>query len=247
MGRGEARRPVDSDRATKVLDVYSQLECDLFLDVGCGCGALSVMIGDACDAEQIYGIDKSARKIERASARGVHAIRQDVNVGLAFKSGRFHSIHAGEVLDYLDDPAFFVSEVHRCLIEGGTFVISTANLASLHNRIALGLGKAPYPMRASADSETHAMGNSSPVLSNRSKLFTLEQLQRLLRREGFEILDVIGARSEPAFTSPVLDILETLLVRYPPLSYRNIVVCRKSSAVAHERARSRRKQNSKDD
>lgn len=219
-----------TDRARKLRRIYSDLKCDLLLDIGCGTGALSVAIADACNAERTYGIDQSTPRIEQAAARGVHAVRQDVNAGLAFKSECFDSIHAGEVIDYLDDPVFFLNEVHRCLTPGGTFVISTANLASLHNRITLGLGRAPYPMRGSVDSETYTGGEVPPILSSRSTLFTLTQLQRLLQREGFEVLDTIPARSESVDTSILLTVLEDLLAFYPPLSYRNIIVCRKGTS-----------------
>lgn len=212
-------------RAETVLDVYADLECDRLLDVGCGYGEFTSRIGDACGASEIHGIDVAEDRVRGAADNGVAAARVDVDAaGLPFRSGSFDSIHAGECVDYFDDPGAFFGEARRCLTADGTLVVSTPNLGSLHNRLALVAGRDPFPARATAD--TLVESRSDRVLSRRRSVFTLRSLSLALRRQGFEVLDVRGSHSGAADGSCVVEAAESILETVPALSYRLIAVCR---------------------
>lgn len=216
---------MQSHRAETVLELYSSIDCDRLLDVGCGDGDFTSRIGAACEADEVYGVDVAKERVHDASVNGVTTVQADVDAaGLPFRSGYFDSIHAGECVDYFDDPEAFFLEVRRCLDDDGTFVVSTPNLASLHNRLALFTGRDPFPLRSTGDSLVDPGENR--LLSKRCSVFTLRSLLESLRSHGFEILDVAGSHSSSADDSCVIEAVESALESVPSLSYRLIVVCR---------------------
>ena len=216
---------MQSHRSAIVLQLYSSIDCDRLLDVGCGDGEFASKIGAACGAGAVHGVDIDVDRVGDASKNGVTAVQADVDAtGLPFRSGYFDSIHAGECVDYFDDPEAFFHEARRCLTDDGVLVLSTPNLASLHNRLALLAGRDPFPMRASADTLVTPAGDR--LLSKRRSVFTRRSLEQSLRTHGFEVLGVIGSHSSAANDSRVVRALESVLESVPSLSYRMVVVCR---------------------
>jgi hypothetical protein len=51
------------------------------------------------------------------------------------------------VIEHLKDVWLPMTEIHRVLAPGGHAVLSVPNLASLHNRVLLGLGRQPTSIR----------------------------------------------------------------------------------------------------
>ncbi|MFC6825105.1 class I SAM-dependent methyltransferase [Halopelagius fulvigenes] len=215
------------DREGAVIDIFERTSTGTgsLLDVGCGDGDLTVRIGEAFGAEELYGVDVSPDAVERARERGLTAFRVDLDEEtLPFDDDQFAAVHAGEVIDYLRDPDHLFGEVQRCLRPGGLFVLTTPNLASIHNRIALLFGKLPYPMRGEFD---RLVGeNEGPSsLSKRSSVFTYETLHSVLSAHDLHVLTVLGATSTPPEASTIHRLVETVAVAFPSLSYRNIFVC----------------------
>ncbi|UCE72849.1 MAG: class I SAM-dependent methyltransferase, partial [Methanomassiliicoccales archaeon] len=62
---------------------------------------------------------------------------------LPFKSGTFDLAIATEVLEHVRHPKKMINEVHRVLSRNGMWLLSTPNIATLANRIALLLGRFP--------------------------------------------------------------------------------------------------------
>lgn len=216
---------MQSHRLETVLQLYASIDCDRLLDVGCGDGEFASKIGAACGTRDVYGVDIAEDCIRAAAENGVTAVLADVDAtGLPFRSDSFDSIHAGECVDYFDDPEAFFHETRRCLTDDGVLVLSTPNLASLHNRLALLAGRSPFPMRASTD--TLVTSAEDRLFSKRRSVFTRRSLEASLRKHGFEIVGVAGTHSDMADHSRVVSVIETVLESVPSLSYRMIVVCR---------------------
>lgn len=143
---------------------------------------------------------------------------------LPFEDDQFASIHSGEVVDYLRDLDHLFREVRRCLRPGGLFVVSTPNLASVHNRLALLAERLPFPMRQEFDRLVCDQESVSP-LSVRCAVDTYSTLRSVLSSHGFEVVQVLGACSTPPESSLAHRLFEAV-VSVLSLSYRNVFVCR---------------------
>jgi 2-polyprenyl-3-methyl-5-hydroxy-6-metoxy-1,4-benzoquinol methylase len=62
------------DRHRKVLEIFSKYEFERILDVGCGDGNFSMLMGEACKAKEVYGIEISEKGVEMARKMGLNAI-----------------------------------------------------------------------------------------------------------------------------------------------------------------------------
>jgi len=126
------------DRHRKALEIFFEHRFDRILDIGCGDGKFTVLIGKACKAKEVYGVDISERGIEMARKKGIKAFRVDVDEeSLPFENNYFDAIYAGAIIEHLFDPDHFLNEIYRVLKPEGLLVLDTPNLASLYNRIAL--------------------------------------------------------------------------------------------------------------
>ncbi len=100
------------------------------LDVGC---ALGYFLG-CCDQHglETYGIEVDEDSLEKAKKETCAALfLRDVNKGLAlFEKDFFDYVTAFDVIEHLDDPAFFLKECLRILKGGGLLIVTTPNLAS---------------------------------------------------------------------------------------------------------------------
>ena len=145
------------DRQRKVLEIFSSYQFERILDVGCGDGNFTMMIARACKAREVYGIEISEKGVEMARKNGIKCYQLDVDEeDFPFEDNYFNALTALELIEHLYDPDHFLDEVYRILKPDGLFILSTPNLASIHNRIALLFGYQPYPMRVSLK---HAVGH----------------------------------------------------------------------------------------
>lgn len=202
-----------------------------FLDVGCNDGRVTRALQEAADVGEVWGVDV-AGSVREARAKGINAVRVDVaDGGLPFRDGVFDGVYAGEIICYLPDQDAFFREVRRVLRPDGTFVLSTANLASLHNRLALLLGRPPFPL--AHDSLVEESETRSPQPSRRGFTLTHRSTLTYLSRWGFDVRDVSGARATLPYIPfrTAVGAMDSLVSRVPPIAYRNVYTCRKTSPV----------------
>ncbi len=90
------------------------------LDVGCGAGALTVVLADIVGGENVTGVDPSEPFVEAARSRVPEA---DLRVGpaesLPFEDGAFDAALAQLVFHFVTDPALAAAEMKRVTRKGG--------------------------------------------------------------------------------------------------------------------------------
>jgi SAM-dependent methyltransferase len=222
------------DRHRKVLEIFSKYEFERILDVGCRDGNFTMLLKEACKAREVYGIEISEKGVEMARNNGVKAFQLDIDEeDFPFEDNYFDAIFAGEVIEHLFDPDHFLEEVHRALKLGGIFVLSTPNLAAIHNRVALLFGYQPFPIGVSVRMNIGRLYEPDPerVQSlDHIRVFTLRSLKDLLKIHGYKILMVKGSCAllpKNMRFRGLFKTMDKLFAKFPSLSYRAVIACQK--------------------
>ncbi len=170
------------DKALRLLRRFNPGRKPLkLLDVGCEDGDFSVRIMGG--GYVVYGLDIRAKEVAKAKKRGIRAVQGSAESRFPFASGSFDAVYAGDIIEHLYDTDFFIREVRRVLKQGGVFVVTTPNLASLSNRIRLLLGKLPVgsEIRIGRDMAGHIRN------------YTFPELECQLRHHGFSVVRKVSS------------------------------------------------------
>jgi SAM-dependent methyltransferase len=205
------------------------------LDVGCGTGIATVYLKHALNIQETFGVDIAETNIQYARKQRITALLCDLNSEpLPFEDSFFDAIFAGEIIEHLIDPDHLLQEVHRTLTEDGLLVLSTPNLASWYNRIALLLGWQPLD---SGTSFCHDVGRPRFLRFDEGgtehlRLYTLRALKELMLISGFKIVDVAAAPTKESERRIGLSIriavaLDKLMTFKPSLGARLIVAAKR--------------------
>lgn len=103
------------------------------LDVGCGDGTLTQRLSD---------VGFSARGVDRFPGDFRPKLPIDVadlNESLPYEDGMFDVVVSTEVIEHVENPWFFVREMHRITRPGGVVIVSTPNLDSIYVRLYFAL------------------------------------------------------------------------------------------------------------
>lgn len=198
------------------------------LDIGCGPGEFTNEIGKAIGAGKLYGIDKHDSAIKKARKRGIIVKKLDLDkAGLPFRKKSFDVIVCNQVIEHLLDPDKLVKEIYRTLKDDGYALVSTPNLASLHNRFLILFGSQPTTI---APSTKVVFGNPLRGIDSRMRgpsrhitAFTYKSLTEMLKHYNFRI-DKYSASGFYPFKGWFAEALAKLL---PNLAVYNIVRVRK--------------------
>ena len=220
------------DRQRKVLEIFSKYRFERILDVGCGDGNFTVLIAKACKAKEVYGIEISEKGVELARKNGIKCYQLDVDAeDFPFEDNFFDAVTALELIKHLFDPDHFLEEVYRVLKPEGIFVLSTPNLASFHNRIALLFGYQPPAIPVSlTNSVGHFVTNAKGAAPDHIRFFTLRSLKELLKIHKFKILEVKGSCAmlpENMRFRRLFKAVDKIFTVFPSLSYRVVILCQK--------------------
>lgn len=171
------------------------------LDIGCGRGDLSIEIMTS-KGGKLFGIEVSVGEALRAYEKGINVVVGDIDRGLPFKDESFDQIVSNKVIEHVCDTDGFIKECYRVLGYGGTCVISTPNLASIHNIISLILGYQPF---STSVSNEFICGNPLDPLNERKtedyarhrRVFTAAALKKLFEFHGFKVVKLTGVGLHP--------------------------------------------------
>ncbi|MFA5362966.1 MAG: class I SAM-dependent methyltransferase [Candidatus Omnitrophota bacterium] len=155
---------------------------------------LSKNIVENCDLEEYHGIDISDSGVFEAKKIGINAVKINVDESvLPYDDSYFDFIFAGELIEHLFNPDLFLSESYRVLKSRGYLLLTTPNLASWHNRIALFLGYQPHYSEVSLK---YNVGKMFPTdkgdVSGHIRLFTYRAIKELLNLYNFKIIKIMG-------------------------------------------------------
>lgn len=149
---------------------------DVVLDVGCGTGEFC--LGISTSVSTVIGIDTSIKMIELAenkllskTHRNIHVLRCDI-FNPRLDRNRFTTITAFNLIHLLKNKADFLTRVHGLLPVGGLFISETPCLKE----------RSWFFRRFVAAA---SMWGLAPSIS----AFTFRELEQLISRSGFEIIN----------------------------------------------------------
>src|SRR4051794_29227134 len=166
------------------------------LDVGCGYGGVAATLSQRLALAESHGIDLDHRVIDEARQKGVRAVQHDLAAHpLPYPDESFDLVTCFGVLDYFpyfDDP---IAEFSRVLRPNGLVVVTSPNLASWNNRLALLMGYQPRDVevaRRCVPGVAPYYRGASPV--GHIHTSTTTAFRQLMSTMGFEEARTVGLR-----------------------------------------------------
>jgi 2-polyprenyl-3-methyl-5-hydroxy-6-metoxy-1,4-benzoquinol methylase len=192
----------------------------IVVDVGCGAGTGLTSMFDGALRSCLIGVDLSRDSLLRASERGVAPVESDIDgCSLPFRTDSVDVVVLDEILEHVAHTDILVDEAFRILKPNGVLLVSTPNLASWFNRIALIFGIQPA---FSEVSYRKIYGRPGTEVVGHLRLFTARSLRSFLSESGFRVEKFSGVSfgALPRWLRP-LDRLMSLL----PTLAGGLVVC----------------------
>ena len=184
------------------------------LDVGCWDGARTERYASRlrCAA---FGIEVFEEQAKLAEARGIEVARLDLERGrFPWADSSMDVVVSNQVFEHLKNVWRPMSEVFRVLRPGGWLVLSVPNLASLHNRVLLGVGRQPTSIRTLGP---HVRG------------YTVGEIRRFVALDGgLRVVRAMGVGFYP-LPGPLANPLAAV---WPGASHTIVILARKERDAA---------------
>jgi 2-polyprenyl-3-methyl-5-hydroxy-6-metoxy-1,4-benzoquinol methylase len=167
--------------------------------LGCGEGTWTLAVAERIGTKEIHGVEIAEDLIEKAVQKGLVVVRSDLNGRFPFDDNCFDVVHANQVIEHVILVDNFVEEIFRVLKPGGYLILSTENLSSFDNLLALLLGQQAF---SQSISERKVLGNIfSPSYGvtvqerhlTHKTIFTYFGLQHLLKSYNFSVVRILTA------------------------------------------------------
>jgi SAM-dependent methyltransferase len=219
-----------------------ELSPDVLLDVGCGDGSMLFRYLKKIPRE-FYGAEGAPLRKAQAEERGLKVFGYDLNGRWPFEDNKFDVVFSSQVIEHLHNTRLFAEEIYRVLKPGGTAIVTSENLCSLLNCIALCLGYTPFSLMQTCG---HFLGNPlglhyrEPIeeplpidhpafagVSGHIRVLTVRQAKELFTLAGFDT----QARSVSIL--PLPDSLSRMLERITPNRGHYLLV-RARKPMAHK-------------
>jgi methionine biosynthesis protein MetW len=180
------------------------------IDLGCGDGRNTLEALDGIAYSELWGLEVHQPSCEQARKRGIRAVHGDLNERLPFGDDFFDVVMANQVFEHLSNTDGFLSEAYRILRRGGLAIVSTENMASWHNIVALLFGWQPFsavnfstraypvgnPLALHAGANDRAAIVTHDGMTHR-RIFAYRGLKEVIAAHGFEIVNIFGSGYHP--------------------------------------------------
>ncbi|MFK5953153.1 MAG: methionine biosynthesis protein MetW [Desulfobacterium sp.] len=121
------------------------------LDVGAGGGDDLMIARDINNLVKLNALESYKPSIEKLMEKGISVHSTNIERELfPFKDGACDVIVANQVLEHTKEIFWIFHEITRVLPVGGKLILGVPNLASLHNRLLLLLGRQPSPIKTAS-------------------------------------------------------------------------------------------------
>lgn len=101
-------------------------------------------VAESIGTTRVYGIDIVEEALQKAKKRGLVVYKSDLNERFPLENNSVDVVVSDQVIEHLHDLDNFVSEIYRVLRPEGYAVVSTENLSSWHNILALIRSEQPF-------------------------------------------------------------------------------------------------------
>jgi len=157
--------------------------CDVYVDVGCGCGDITDSLKLSCKK---IGVDGCGVTLGKANAVFDRVVYADLNNDFLIDTSA-DVIWCGETIEHILNTGNFLENCYRILRSGGTLILSTPNLSSWINRIMLLVGLQPFLTEVS---EKYHVGNpfrmKGLIPGGHIHVFTRRAMKEILKAVGFK-------------------------------------------------------------
>lgn len=183
-----------------ILNLTKKNHNAVILDCGCDDGSFTTQVAKRICTKHIYGVEISKASV-KAKERDIKTESSDLNNRFPYKDNTFDVIIANQLIEHLSNTDGFIEEIKRTLKRGGYAIISTNNLSSWHNIVALLLGKQPFPSDVSNYTYIGKLvkmwGDDNAGSWSHLRVFTTHALIKLFEYHGFIVEKEIGVGYYP--------------------------------------------------
>jgi NAD(P)-dependent dehydrogenase (short-subunit alcohol dehydrogenase family)/2-polyprenyl-3-methyl-5-hydroxy-6-metoxy-1,4-benzoquinol methylase len=225
--------PGTSDRVNLVVKILRGKRANRLLDIGCGDGRITSCIAETVNVAEVHGVDVAPEAIQLAQSKGIRTAQVNLDQeGLPYPADFFDLVLAMEVLEHVFDPGSLLDEAYRVLVPGGHLILTTPNLGSWYNRLALLLGFQPWLTSATLCSPNVGKLNVSKFLKkigmvggDHLRVITLKALKDAARGHGFVPVKIYGVSPTrlfdarpPVFLKALIYLFQKTIGNVPSLS-----------------------------
>jgi SAM-dependent methyltransferase len=143
---------------------------DLIVDLGAGVGDDLLSARKIWPRAKLKAVENWAPNIESLEKSGISVLPLDIERDrLPFDDESVDVFIANQVLEHAKEVYWIFHEVSRTLKRGGIFIIGVPNLAALHNRVLLAIGRQPSPIKTAS---AHVRGYTRLDIEEFLEIFT---------------------------------------------------------------------------
>jgi SAM-dependent methyltransferase len=190
---------------------------DTVLDLGAGEGTDLLCAKSVNSHAKLFAIELFDPNIKCLRERSIEVYKLDIEKDqLPFEDESIDIIIANQILEHAKEIFWIMHEISRVLKVGGKLILGLPNLASLHNRLLLLLGRQPTPIQLDS---AHIRGFTKPELMKFLNLYG-----------GFSICNYKGSNFypfPPFIARPLAKIL-------PSLSWGMFFLLKKTTHYSNE-------------
>jgi methionine biosynthesis protein MetW len=189
------------------------------LDIGAGRGADLLYALEIQKNATLYAVENFPPYVKELESKGVTVFARDIErEKLPFEDESLDVILINQVLEHVKDVFWILNEISRVLKVGGHLIVGVPNLASLHNRFLLMLGKQPTSIK---NDSAHVRG------------YTKSDFRNLLNAgftDGYSLSNFGGSNFYP-FPAPIAKPLAVLM---PTMAWGIFMNWKKEKAYHNE-------------